>query len=214
MACSDAFLAAAMTGCGLPRKSHDESQMEPLNELEEEEGRDALEEKDAFQHAFREAAQPNASAKHPTQRSAPPTACIKHIKHATPPTAPADCPFQDSNLRTAPIQHPTLDSNPPTCLDCPPTARIEHPTLDFKPPTVPTQSFNLPTAPIEQPPGLPITRLLKLLPRALNDFLSFPTRPDPSHPLHQISLCHTPSVDQPHCANSLHASMHGTNRAG
>jgi hypothetical protein len=63
-----------------------------------------------------------------------------------------------------------------------------------------------------------LTLLMKLLPGKLNDFLRFPTPPDPTHFtmawLHCVLLCHAPSVNQPRCSNSLHDHVHGANGAG
>jgi hypothetical protein len=152
--------------------------------------------------------QPNAEAAgRPTQFSIPLTARIEHAKNADPPTAHAEQPEQDATQASADAtERTTQDATSPTDSiervksTNLPTAHMEHPVRDTTQPTAnpddPTLGSTPPTARAEGPMIALLkvpTLLMKQLPRELNDFLSFPTPPDPLDLLHHglVALCLT-----------------------
>jgi hypothetical protein len=145
------------------------------------------------EHLFVEATDANASAECPTKRSTPLTARVEHANNANPPTAQMDHPVQHATQPSADAEHPAQRSAPRTARvehakhANPPTAHMEHhiqratqPSTDTEHPAQDPARTECPTiAKLTLP-----TLLMKLLPQKLNDFLSFPTPPDPADPVH------------------------------
>jgi hypothetical protein len=147
-----------------------------------------------MEHPTQDTTQPNTNAGCPTKCSTLPTARIEHAKNTNPPTAHMEHPIQDTTQpNTNATEHPTSPTDSIEHANAnPPTVHMEHPIQDATQPNAitenPTQDSTPPTAHAECPiitllklPSLP----MKLLPRKLNDFLSFPTPPDPLDPLHR-----------------------------
>jgi hypothetical protein len=102
------------------------------------------------------------------------------------PTAHADHPFRAATQQSPSVEHPTHDSAPPTaCIEHakqahPPTAHMENCVQHDTQLSINSARMGCPTiAELALP-----TLLMKLLPRKPNDFLSFPTPPDPADPTH------------------------------